>query len=276
MDPLKTGKIISEARKKKNLTQTQLSDKLHVSDKAVSKWERGLCFPDISLLIPLTEILDISLSELLKGEKMKKEEVEETLKGAIDYSNKTIKKNKKRMLIFSIITILIIIIISIIITVSVKNNEIGAITDRDTLYNVTEFSAYKTSIEEDNTGNVENILGKLALSWKERTFSINKDKITIKYDVAYKDVVKAYCDEDYVKQALIYNVTVLYATISDLNKVEHKFKDISYTVDKTQIKDLYQIENLNDLTDEETWSIKVFKKLEDKNFVNETFEELFK
>ena len=53
MDPLKTGKLISEARKKLNLTQKNLADKLYVSDKAVSKWERGICFPDISVLIPL-------------------------------------------------------------------------------------------------------------------------------------------------------------------------------------------------------------------------------
>ena len=60
MDPMKTGIIIYQARKKLNMTQKELADKLFVSDKAVSKWERGLCFPDISVLIPLTEILKIS------------------------------------------------------------------------------------------------------------------------------------------------------------------------------------------------------------------------
>ena len=93
MDPLKTGKLISEARKKLNLTQKNLADKLYVSDKAVSKWERGICFPDISVLIPLTEILNISLYDLLKGEKMNKKDVEETLKDTINYSTNEIRKN---------------------------------------------------------------------------------------------------------------------------------------------------------------------------------------
>ena len=80
MDPKKTGTIILDARKKLNMTQKDLADKLYVSDKAVSKWERGLCFPDISVLIPLTEILKISLYDLLRGERMNKSEIEETLK----------------------------------------------------------------------------------------------------------------------------------------------------------------------------------------------------
>ena len=67
MDAGKTGKFISEKRKAINLTQKELADKLHVTDKAVSKWERGLSFPDISILIPLAEILDINLYDLLKG-----------------------------------------------------------------------------------------------------------------------------------------------------------------------------------------------------------------
>ncbi len=68
MDARKTGNIICAYRKKKNLTQEKLAEQLHVSAKAISKWERGLSFPDISLLIPISEILDISLYNLLKGE----------------------------------------------------------------------------------------------------------------------------------------------------------------------------------------------------------------
>ena len=68
MDAQKTGKLISIKRKNMNMTQGELAKKLHITDKAVSKWERGLSFPDISLLIPLSEILNISLYDLLKGE----------------------------------------------------------------------------------------------------------------------------------------------------------------------------------------------------------------
>lgn len=67
MDAGKTGKFIAENRKAMNMTQNELAEKLHITDKAVSKWERGLSFPDISILIPLAEILNISLYDLLKG-----------------------------------------------------------------------------------------------------------------------------------------------------------------------------------------------------------------
>lgn len=67
MDAGKTGKLIANKRKVLNMTQNELAEKLHITDKAVSKWERGLSFPDISILIPLAEILNISLYDLLKG-----------------------------------------------------------------------------------------------------------------------------------------------------------------------------------------------------------------
>lgn len=67
MDAGKTGKFIAKKRKSMNMTQNELAKKIHITDKAVSKWERGLSFPDISILIPLAEILNISLYDLLIG-----------------------------------------------------------------------------------------------------------------------------------------------------------------------------------------------------------------
>lgn len=67
MNAEKIGKFISRKRKIKNLTQKELANKLHITDKAVSKWERGLSLPDISVLIPLSEILNVGLYDLLKG-----------------------------------------------------------------------------------------------------------------------------------------------------------------------------------------------------------------
>ena len=67
MDAKKIGEIISKKRIELKMTQKELAEKLFVTDKAVSKWERGLSLPDISLLIPLAEILNISLYDLLKG-----------------------------------------------------------------------------------------------------------------------------------------------------------------------------------------------------------------
>ena len=68
MDRTKTGALIAAARKEQNMTQKELAAALHVSDRAVSKWERGAGFPDISLLEPLADALGLGVLDLLRGE----------------------------------------------------------------------------------------------------------------------------------------------------------------------------------------------------------------
>ena len=67
MDAMKTGTFIAKMRKEKNMSQRELAEYLHITDKAISKWERGLSFPDITVLIPLSEVLNVSLYDLLTG-----------------------------------------------------------------------------------------------------------------------------------------------------------------------------------------------------------------
>lgn len=74
MNQEKIGKFISYKRKQKNLTQEKLAEQLGVSINAVSKWERGICLMDMSLLRPLSNILDVSINEILSGEDIKKED----------------------------------------------------------------------------------------------------------------------------------------------------------------------------------------------------------
>ena len=69
MNQIKIGRFIAECRKKVNLTQMQLAEKLGITDKAISKWERGVAMPDTSLMLELCDILCISVNELLRGEK---------------------------------------------------------------------------------------------------------------------------------------------------------------------------------------------------------------
>lgn len=69
MDCKRTGKFIYEMRVRKGFTQKELADKLNITDRAVSKWERGLGIPDVSLLNELSLVLDVSVSEILNGEK---------------------------------------------------------------------------------------------------------------------------------------------------------------------------------------------------------------
>lgn len=74
MDQVRIGKFIADERKRKDYTQRMLADKLGISDKTVSKWERGNGFPEVSLLLPLCSELDISVNELLAGERVSEEE----------------------------------------------------------------------------------------------------------------------------------------------------------------------------------------------------------
>lgn len=115
MNQEKIGKLIAELRKEKNLTQEELGRKLGVTKNAVSKWERGLSLMDMSLLKPLSVVLDISIVELLNGEKISKEKLnektEEVVENTIDYSRKEIKKNK--YINIALTTLIIIIVLTL-------------------------------------------------------------------------------------------------------------------------------------------------------------------
>jgi len=76
MDLVKIGKFIAQCRKDKNITQEQLAEKLYITDRAVSKWERGLSLPDADKMLDLCNILDINVNELLNGEKIDMKDLE--------------------------------------------------------------------------------------------------------------------------------------------------------------------------------------------------------
>ena len=94
MNQEKIGKFIAQCRKDKKMTQSELAEKLNVTDRSVSNWENGRNMPDLSLFKPLCDELGITINELLSGEKIKKEEYQEKLEeniiNTIDYSTKKI------------------------------------------------------------------------------------------------------------------------------------------------------------------------------------------
>lgn len=132
MNQEKIGKFIAELRKQKKITQEQLAEKLGITKNAVSKWERGLGLMDLSLLKPLSEILNVSVTEILNGEKFDKEQInsksEEILIDTLDYSTNVIKKVKKNkvliILLTIVITILSIILLDTIQAIAFKNSPI--------------------------------------------------------------------------------------------------------------------------------------------------------
>ena len=97
MDQKKIGQFIAQRRKQNELTQMQLAEKLNITDKAVSKWERGIAMPDTSIMLELCDILGISVNELLSGEKIdmennnqKNEQLLLELAKELERKNKTI------------------------------------------------------------------------------------------------------------------------------------------------------------------------------------------
>ena len=117
MNCKEVGDFIAKLRKQKRITQSELGEKVGVTDKAVSKWERGICMPDHSLLKPLAKTLDISITELLEGKKLENIDDKEMLNaihmGALRYSN----ENKKRVIKISVTIIVPLIFLVMLLLV---------------------------------------------------------------------------------------------------------------------------------------------------------------
>ena len=111
MDLIKIGKYIAEKRKALGLTQKQLAEKLNMSDKSVSKWERGICLPDVSIYMELCSILRISINEFLAGEDIGTENViEKSDSNLIQIT----KESKKKQTILAIATVIAVIFSAIL------------------------------------------------------------------------------------------------------------------------------------------------------------------
>lgn len=101
IDKEKFGEFVAGLRREQSMTQKDLASKVYVSDKAVSKWERGLSMPDITLLIPLSQVLGVSVTELLECQRMEQDtmdsnHVEELMHKVITYSEETPEERHRR------------------------------------------------------------------------------------------------------------------------------------------------------------------------------------
>ncbi len=98
MNQVKIGKFIAECRKKNNLTQMQLAEKLGITDRAISKWENGKAMPDSSIMLDLCNELKISVNELLSGEIIDMENTDKkTEQLLLEMAEREVKQNKKLM-----------------------------------------------------------------------------------------------------------------------------------------------------------------------------------
>ncbi len=165
MNQEKIGKFIANARKEKNLTQEELAEKLGITKNAVSKWERGLCLMDMSLLKPLSEILVVSINEILAGEKIEEKDIEkkseENIIKLTELVNlKSMKYGIIGMSLFSVILMLISFF---------KDKHMSSIVSLLCAYNcVTFLSRYK--IGKDKTDLITGVLFFIAVIFNTIAF----------------------------------------------------------------------------------------------------------
>jgi len=144
MDNVKVGSFIAGRRTELGMTQTELAEKLHVTNKAISKWETGKGFPDVSLLEPLAEALQVSVTELMRGElqeqpldpKTTDETVVEAMAGEKRRGSRRLLKGLKwtsfGLFILSVLSLLPDLLISLIFTHTMKESaSIGVIGGAD-------------------------------------------------------------------------------------------------------------------------------------------------
>ena len=147
MDQEKVGKFIAKLRREQGLTQRELGDKVGIGYRSVSKWERGLTSPDISIINELSEILKVTSDELLKGERSNK-----TINNTNNNNNSFLEKHKTKIIIALSLTIIMILTTFII----------GIINNKTYTYNIE--SADENYVAE----------GKLMLHKNEISIIINK------------------------------------------------------------------------------------------------------
>lgn len=122
MDQEKIGKFIAKLRKDKNMTQVELANKLEVTDRAISKWENGRGLPDVSLFEPICQELNISINELLKGEKIVESNSEHLFAETMMKYSRYIKRKEKQKIVFLLI-IIVIVLFAFIATATLSFNK---------------------------------------------------------------------------------------------------------------------------------------------------------
>lgn len=118
MDQIKIGKFIAETRRLQKITQKQLANALSISDKTVSKWERGKGLPEVSLMLPLCNTLNITVNDLLSGEKVSEVNYQKKAEENMMNLVKENEENKKRMAISVVCGVITIIAVCSLVVIA--------------------------------------------------------------------------------------------------------------------------------------------------------------
>ena len=147
MDAKKFGAFVAEMRKQNNMTQADLAEKIHVTDKAVSRWERGLGFPDINTIEPLAEALGLTMHELMKQEKnmaetVTKAEADEAVENAFsmaEIQRKRLIKRTVKWISLPVIILVAIMVFHLVVTGFTRRSDVFMLD-----YSVTEHTGVVT------------------------------------------------------------------------------------------------------------------------------------
>ncbi|MGM9607292.1 MAG: helix-turn-helix domain-containing protein [Oscillospiraceae bacterium] len=144
MEPKTFGPFLREARKRRDMTQSQLAEKLHVSTAAVSKWEREKCLPDIAKLDELAQALDLSVLEIIKCEmqerELPKQELTEVYVETLSAAHKQNSREKKRI-VFSMVCVFAVLLLAALFPVKMRLKGGGSVVYQSPilLYRVTDW-----------------------------------------------------------------------------------------------------------------------------------------
>ncbi len=125
MNQVKIGKFLKGLRKQKGLTQEQMAEKFHVSNRTISRWENGNNMPDLDILIEISDFYEVDLREILNGERKSEnmeKEMKETVLQAVDYTNTEAERYNKRVRICNGIATLFILAYTILKDTSLSAN----------------------------------------------------------------------------------------------------------------------------------------------------------
>ncbi len=238
------GKLISKIRKEKGMTQKDLADKLNVTDRAVSKWERGLCCPDISLLKDLSNILGISISKLICGEELSDESINKTIQFT--------KKNMKQRIIkyFNITLISIMIFLIIFILLSILKVEFRY--HKKYKYTV-DYEAMVKAEEDSNLKQYEEIKNNVDLILNNQGIYSDDDYVRLtNYIDNIKKVLTLNEKEYFKKQYYTYNdLKKLIENYKSVNSYDDRFLDYSVdnSIDVYYLLIKYDINKANNIRD---------------------------
>ncbi len=209
------GKFITELRKENNLTQKDLAKKINVSDKAISRWETGKGYPDVTSLLALSEFFGVSVNELLAGKRIEKEKLieitENNVINAIETKERTVKKKKIQMIICSAIFLILLLPAAIPTFIYLFDMIASSIS----FENITEFIGLLT----------------VAVLLVASGFAIKKGHISLLHSYHYKNVVdrEGYC-KSMGKGIILMSIPTFICSLTSLFPTIHFVQVLGTTV----------------------------------------------